>query len=277
MGRATFRFYAELNHFLPAERRQREVRCAFDGGPAIKDLIEGLGVPHTEVDLILAGGESVDFSYIVRDGDRISVYPVFESLDISSLVRVRPRPLRRPRFILDAHLGRLARYMRMAGFDASYDRDLGGAELARISSDEERILLTRDRETLKRRIVTHGYWLRETEPRRQLIEVVRRFDLTALLTPFERCMRCNTPLARADKASIAGRVPPRVLDRHEEFFACGDCGRLYWPGSHHARMTGLLEEVRVTLGALISARSSDRAPVEDRGYGDREAGQDLEG
>src|SRR5262249_31383318 len=156
MNRACFRFYAELNDFLPPGRRGVTFTYSFEGSPSIKDLIEALGVPHTEVDLILVNGESVDFAYRVREGDRISVYPVFESLDITPLLRVRPRPLRETRFVLDTHLGRLAAYLRLLGFDTLYRNDAGDDELARISSGEGRILLTRDRGLLKRSQVTHG-------------------------------------------------------------------------------------------------------------------------
>src|SRR5690242_4538900 len=178
MHRAYFRFYAELNDFLPPARRSVSFPHAFRGGPAVKDAIESLGVPHTEIDLILADGESVDFAWILRDGARVSVYPVFESLDIAPLTRVRPSPLREVRFVLDVHLGRLARYLRMLGFDARWRNDAGDEELARTAAAEHRIILTRDAGLLKRRIVTHGYRVREADPRRQLAEVVRRLDLS---------------------------------------------------------------------------------------------------
>lgn len=183
---AWFRFYAELNDFLPPERRMASVARPFVDAAPVKDMIESLGVPHTEVDLILANGVSVDFAYVVRDGDRLSVYPVFEALDITPLVRLRPRPLRESRFVLDTHLGRLARYLRMAGFDTLYRNDYSDAELARISLAEKRILLTRDAGLLNRGMVTHGYYVRETTVRRQFAEVMRRFDLRGSVRPFTR-------------------------------------------------------------------------------------------
>ncbi len=163
MPRATLRFYAELNDFLPAEDRHQPVERPVHGRPSIKDLIEAAGVPHTEVDLVLVNGESVDFAYPVRDGDRISVYPVFESMDIAAVTRVRPEPLRELRFVLDVHLGRLAAYLRLAWFDAFYRNDVDDAELARIAAGG-RVLLTRDQGLLKRRAVQRGYWLRATRP-----------------------------------------------------------------------------------------------------------------
>jgi uncharacterized protein with PIN domain len=237
---AFLRFYSELNDFLPPERRFVSSSYAFFVSPAVRDVIESLGVPHTEVDLILANGESVDFSYLVQDGDRLSVYPVFESLDIGPVLRVRPQPLRRPRFVLDVHLGRLAAYLRLFGFDTVYRNSATDAELARLSSAEDRILLTRDRGLLKRSEVTRGSYVHETSPRRQLEEVLRRFDLAAAAAPFTRCLACNGLLAPAAKGDLAGRAPPGVLARHEEYFECPDCRRVYWKGSHYARMKELL-------------------------------------
>jgi uncharacterized protein with PIN domain len=243
VSQASLRFYAELNDFLPPERRATDIPCPFHVGPAVRDLIESLGVPHTEVDLILANGESVGFDYTVRDGDRISVYPVFESLDIGPLARVRPEPLRHPRFVVDVHLGRLAAYLRMLGFDALYRNDANDEELARTASEQERILLTRDRGLLKRGAVTRGYYVRETRPRPQLAEVVERFALARLAAPFTRCLACNTSLEPAAKEAVADRLPPGVHRRHSEFLECPACRRVYWKGTHYERMRRLVERM----------------------------------
>jgi len=240
MAQATFRFYAELNDFLPPSRRQVPFVHRFNGRVSIKDMIESLGVPHTEVDLILANGESVDYRYLVQDGDRISVYPVFESFDITPLLRVRPRPLRRPRFVLDVHLGRLAGYLRLLGFDALYSSDCDDATLAALSRDERRTLLTRDRGLLKRRQVTHGYCVRTTNPREQVREVLRRFDLYRLVAPFSRCIRCNGVLEPVAKQSVENRLPPQVRAHHDDFRICAACGQVYWRGSHYERLQALV-------------------------------------
>ena len=244
MGCVAVRFYAELNDFLPPGRRQVAFAHDFEGRPAVKDLIEALGVPHTEVDLILVDGASTDFAHPVRDGERISVYPVFESIDITPLVRVRPAPLRETRFVLDAHLGKLAAYLRMVGFDTLYATDYDDATLARLSGDEGRILLTRDRGLLKRSAVTHGYYVRETDPERQLPEVLRRFDLFGALTPFRRCLRCNGLLAPVGKEEIAAQLPPKTRHYYDEFHSCEGCGRIYWPGSHYRRMERFIARLR---------------------------------
>ncbi|MGA2591083.1 MAG: Mut7-C RNAse domain-containing protein [Bryobacteraceae bacterium] len=237
---ARFRFYAELNDFLPAERRMVAFAHIFVDAAPVKDMVESLGVPHTEIDLILVNGQSVDFSYIVRDGDRISVYPVFEALDITPLIRLRPLPLREPRFVLDTHLGRLAGYLRMAGFDTLYGKDCDDEELARISRDAGRILLTRDIGLLKRGMVTHGYYIRETAVRRQFPEVIRRFDLSGATRPFTRCLRCNAMLDAVARAEIAAQLPPRTAEFYDEFRRCPECRRVYWKGGHYRRMREFL-------------------------------------
>lgn len=243
---SSIRFYAELNdHLAPGERygtleKTLYVPCS------VKDLIESFGVPHAEVDLITANGESVDFSYLVRDGDRISVYPMFESLDITPELRVRPHPLREPRFVLDVHLGKLAAYLRMLGFDTAYRNCFSDEELVKVSARERRILLTRDRGVLKHSAVTHGYWLRETDSRRQAAEIVRRFDLRRAIQPFTRCMACNGILDPVAKDQVIDLLPPRTAELYDEFRQCPQCRRVYWKGSHHARMqrwiAGLLPE-----------------------------------
>jgi len=186
MSTAFLRFYAELNDFLPADIRQIELTHVFEHQLSVKEMIGSLGVPHSEVDLILVEGQPVDFSYLVRDGDRISVYPVFEALNIAPLVRLRPQPLREVRFVLDNHLGKLATYLRLLGFDALYRNDYDDEILVQISVAERRILLTRDRGLLRRKEITHGYCVVATDPEQQLIEVVERFDLSDEATPFKR-------------------------------------------------------------------------------------------
>ncbi len=181
---ATFRFYAELNDHLPPARKFRPLRKEFLLPASVKDMIESFGVPHAEVDLVLVNGESSDFSRLIQDGDRVSVYPVFESLDITPALRLRPQPLREPKFVLDVHLGRLAAFLRMLGFDTLYDNQADDSALVRISSEENRVLLTRDRGVLRHSAVTRGYWLRETDSRRQAAEIVGRFDLAGSIQPF---------------------------------------------------------------------------------------------
>ena len=238
-----FRFYEELNDFLAEADRKTEFVHGFKQAGSVKDAIEALGVPHTEVDLILANGQSVDFDYRLQNGDRISVYPVFESLDITPIVHLRPAPLRNAAFVLDAHLGRLAAYLRMFGFDALYRNDFDDPELAEISSSQHRILLTRDRKLLMRKQVTRGYYVRERQPRNQLLEVMRRFDLFSSQRPLTRCMHCNGEIEKIDKHSIEHRLQPRTRTFYSEFWRCRDCGKIYWKGSHYQRMQQLISSI----------------------------------
>ncbi len=256
MSRATFRFYQELNDFLPPAQRQVAFEHEWRGTPSIKHLIESLGVPHTEVDLILVNDRSVDWAYQPQEDDRIAVYPVFESMDITPLIRLRPQPLREVRLVLDGHLGRLAAYLRMLGFDTWYRNHVDDADLAHISKDEQRILLTRDQGLLKRSAVTHGYWVRATAPREQLREVLARFDLQRQTRPFTRCLSCNGLLQAASPGEVQGQVPENAARYYHEFWRCTSCGKVYWQGSHYQRMTRLIEEIRL---ATENAENAEHA------------------
>lgn len=249
MEQLIFRFYAELNDFLSPERRMTAFSHSLFLPASVKDVIESLGVPHTEVDLILVNAAPVGFTYPVRDGDRISVYPGFISLDVSSLLRLRPQ-LHDVCFAADTHLGRLATYLRMLGFDVRYETSCDDQELSRISAREKRILLTRDRGLLKRGELTYGYFVRATEPRRQLLEVLRRFNLFRAVAAFQRCLRCNALLQPISKESISDRLPPRTAECYHQFQICPGCDRLYWPGSHYEHMQRFIERILTEKGIV---------------------------
>jgi uncharacterized protein len=243
MALVTLRFYAELNDFLPAGRRRRDWPLACEVPAPVRHVIEGCGVPHTEVELIMRGGESIGLEAPVADGDRIAVYPMFESFDVRPLLRLRPQPLRRPRFLADAHLGALARALRMLGFDTLWYNDLGDAALVRLAAAEGRILLTRDRQLLMRRGVTHGCHLRQAANRDQLAYLIRRLQLCGEIAPFTRCMACNTTIAPADPATVSGSVPAAVYARHQDYWRCPACERVYWQGSHWRAMQGRIRDL----------------------------------
>ena len=236
----TFRFYEELNDFLPPERRKIAFDYAFNGTPSVKDSIEAMGVPHPEVDLILVDDVSVGFDHLLSGGERVAVYPVFERVDIAPLSRLRPEPLREPRFVLDVHLGKLARYLRLLGFDTIYDRDYGDATIVAISVEERRLILTRDKGLLKRREVTRGYWLRNTQPRRQIAEVVEVFDLHGAVRVFSRCMVCNHILETVEESCVRDALPEGLRGQFKRISRCRGCCRLYWPGSHYDRLVDLV-------------------------------------
>lgn len=245
---ATFRFYAELNDFVPAADRQRELTFRFVVAPSVKDAIESFGVPHTEVDVILVDGRSVDFAHRLDDGDRVSVYPAFERLDVGDVTRLRPVPLRDIRFVADVHLGALARYLRLVGFDTEFDPAWSDDELAARSVAGPRVLLTRDRGLLKRRAITHGLFVHHDDPDEQLVEVVRRLDLSARLQPFTRCMACNGLVDEVDKASVDARLEPGTRATVDAFGQCRTCGRVYWRGAHHRRLADLVDRARRASG-----------------------------
>jgi uncharacterized protein with PIN domain len=243
MPTAEFRFFQELNDFLSSEQRKRWIAVAFKEGDTVKNLIEARGIPHTEVDLVTAAGQSVGFSYQVCPGDLICVYPVFESFDVSGLTRLRAGGLRLTRFILDVHLGKLARGLRMLGFDTEYGPPFDDGALVARASRQNQIILTRDRELLMRRAVTHGYLVRSLDPERQLREVIRRFQLEGSIRPFTRCLTCNAELRELPVEQARGRVPPLVLELYGEFRVCPRCDQVFWKGSHWRRMNARLADL----------------------------------
>ena len=237
---AEFRFYEELNDFLPTALRKTAFAIEIDRARSVKDAIESAGVPHGEVDLILVDGVSVGFAHRLRGGERVAVYPVFERLDIAPLQHLRPEPLRDPRFVLDAHLGKLARHLRLAGFDSLWRNDYADAEIVAVAARDARIILSRDLGLLKRRGVERGYFVRAIEAEAQLAEVVVALQLETKLRPFTRCRECNVALEAVDKAALGERLPQRVRAFYTSFKRCPGCDRIYWEGTHYERLRRML-------------------------------------
>jgi uncharacterized protein len=246
-GYVEVRAYAELNDFLPPASRGVTVRRPFRSHQTVKDVLEAMGIPHTEVDLILVNGSSQGFDHRPGVGDRIAAYPMFEALDVGSTARLRPAPLRDPRFVVDVNLGRLARLLRVLGFDVWWSSQADDATLADISLSEQRILLTRDRGLLKRRAITHGLFVHSQHPEEQTLEVIRRLDLAQRLAPLTRCVRCNGTLATVGKAEVIDQLEELTRQFYEEFSRCTQCGRIYWAGSHHDRLVALVDRLRKQL------------------------------
>lgn len=243
MKKASFRFYEELNDFLPSYKRKKNFEHSFKQRASVKDLIESFGVPHTEIDLILANGKSVDFNYIVQDNDGISVYPIFESFDVSDIQNLRPKPLRNPKFIIDVNLGKLVKLLRIAGIDSLYQNDFNDEQILKISRKSNRTILTRDTGLLKRKEVTHGYFVRNTKPENQLLEVIERFHLKKIINPFIRCLECNSILKKIEKEKIINRIPQKVKDYLNEFYICINCDKVYWKGTHYEKMEKMLLKI----------------------------------
>jgi uncharacterized protein len=246
MKSAKFRFYEELNDFLVSSRRKVSFDYSFSGDPKIKDVIEMIGVPHTEIDLILVNGVSVNFDYRLANADTVSVYPVFETFDISSITHLHPAPLRDVKFILDVHLGRLTKYLRICGFDCYYE-NLDDDAIIRCSLAEKRIILTKDKGLLKNKKVTHGYWVRSTKTKQQLLEVFNRFDLIKKVQFLVRCLLCNCKLQEICKKQVGNTVPERIIKYYDIFYFCPGCHKIYWKGSHYKNMLLLFTALKKTV------------------------------
>jgi len=228
---AVFVFHASLNDLLAPGQRGQAIPLRFAEHQSVKHLIESLGVPHVEVGEILVAGAPVGMEYRPQDGDRIEVHPQLPACPDD------------PRFLLDNHLGRLAAYLRMLGFDCLYPSGVDDAQIAAMLSEDERILLTRDRRLLMRKAIQRGYCLRSLIPEEQLHELVARYQLKRLVRPFGRCMDCNGLLEPVSKAQILDRLEPLTKEYFEDFSRCPDCDKVYWKGSHHQRMEKLITRV----------------------------------
>lgn len=242
MPTASFRFHGELNDFLPARRQEQHFAYAVAEKQSLKDVIESIGVPHPEVALVTLNNAPIDFSYLVQDNDLFDVYPAYSPTVTLPFPRSLPAPM--PRFILDVHLGRLAEYLRLLGFDTLYRNDYDDPELAAIAGDEQRILLTRDLGLLKRNRVVYGAYVRTTDPQQQVIEILRRFNFWDLMQPFQRCSRCNGLLRQVAKHEIEHELPPQTRADHDVYRQCEQCGQLYWEGSHFTRLRLFIEQIR---------------------------------
>ncbi len=242
--KAQFRFYEELNDHLPKEWRKKTFVYEFRGKPAIKNTIQAIGIPHGEVDLILVNGESVGFDYQIQGGENISVYPQFESLDISPVIKLRPEPLRKNRFVVDVNLGKLAQKLRLLGFDTLFRNDFEDDEIIKISLKEKRIILTRDKGILKQNAVTHGYFIRNDDPKKQLTEVIERFQLQNSFRPFSRCSNCNGELKEVSKTNLTTILPDDTLNYYHEFWKCTGCGKIYWEGSHFGKILNWIDRLQ---------------------------------
>ncbi len=225
--------HGALGDFLPRTRRDVAFDITFELPVGLRDLIQSTGVPHVEVDRIEIDGAAADWSRVVDDGARVEAHPRYP-------LEAAPAE---PRFLLDAHLGKLTAYLRLVGIDSAHDPEVDDPELVEWSLDEDRGLLTRDRGLLMHGSLRYGSYVREIDPVSQAVEVVRRFALRSVAAPFTRCMACNGVLGSAGPNDVAGRVPTGVAARHSEFRCCPDCERVYWEGSHHRRLRTLVREI----------------------------------
>jgi uncharacterized protein with PIN domain/sulfur carrier protein ThiS len=229
---ASFSFSGELEAFLARERRGHAFQYTCARAATLKNAIEALGVPHTEVGALTVNGQPATLQRTVRDGDQIEVFPWKESGSDPDF-----------RFLADAHLGGLARFLRMLGFDTEHRNAFDDAEIRRLASEERRIVLTRDRELLKSREIRRGCYVRALKPEAQLQEVATRYGLAPLARPFTLCLHCNLALEPVSRGAVAQRVPEKVLLLQQTFTHCRGCDRVFWPGSHYERMRRALGQI----------------------------------
>jgi uncharacterized protein len=248
MPKGIFRFYEELNDFLPKHRRKTDFEAAFKGKRSIKDMIESLGVPHTEIDLILVNGKSADFNYILQGQDRVSAYPVFESFNITDVTRLRKIPLRRHKYIADINLGDIVKYMRVLGLDLYYDPLLSTHEIIEISKREKRVILTKSRKLLKFKDVTHGIFIRPGTTTEQIRQIIDYLDIKDNIKPFSRCLRCNTLLKKVPKEKILDKIPPKTKEICDEYVQCPSCNKIYWKGTHFINMKRMVRQILFQTG-----------------------------
>ena len=232
MASAHFTVHPGLSDFLPRERRGGSFACDCARAATLKNAIEAIGIPHTEVAAVRVNDAAATLDRIVREGDRLEL---FAWSDIGA-----PQRSATLEFVADAHLGGLARYLRMLGFDTVHDNEIADETIRRLAGEERRIVLTRDRELLKCRDILIGAYVRAIKPEAQLREIAERFGLAAYARPFSRCLRCNLALMRVTKKSVIAELPCAVARQQALFFRCSGCQRIYWPGSHYHRMQSAL-------------------------------------
>lgn len=238
-GTAQIHFPPALDFFLPLDLRGRPLTMRFRGSPALKNQIEALGIPHPEVGRVTVNHQPCTLMYRLHDGDQIQVY-AWTLADSASNEE--------PRFLLDNHLGRLTAYLRMLGMDALYPNPCDDVTLAALAAEQGRVLLSRDRRLLMRKVIVHGYCPRSLEPREQIFEVVDHYNLTERIRPFQRCLSCNTLLQLVAKSEVDDRLESLTRRYYDEFHRCPACGQVYWKGSHYEHMLELVDRLMTSKG-----------------------------
>jgi uncharacterized protein with PIN domain len=234
--------HGDLDFFVRREARGQRIERTLKEKTSVKDVIESCGVPHPEVDLILVNGQPVDFDYAIASDANIELYPVGSTFHDFKYERLQTA--RMNRFVVDGHLGKLARDLRLLGFDVAYDAQAEDRQLLDIMERENRALLTRDRRLLMHAVVEIGYCPRSQNADEQTVEVIRRFDLLGSIAPFTRCLRCNALLQKVSKSEVIDRLEPLTKIYYEQFRRCTGCGQIYWTGSHFSKLQKRLEKIR---------------------------------
>jgi len=232
------KFHGSCRDFLETSACHEWVEYRFDDKPSVKDTIEAMGVPHPEVGGIRVNQAWVGFNYSLADEDVIDVFP---SPHESQLLPYKPDG--ETVFLLDVHLSKLARYLRMAGFSCLHQaEDLGDALLAHLSKTHDYILLTRDLGLLKRGDVRYARWVRSTDPYEQFCEIVSHYQLARQFRPFSRCVKCDGNIKDIDKPLVEGLVPNSVFETQVSFRQCAGCEQIYWKGTHYEKIQHIIQQ-----------------------------------
>ena len=224
------RLLGELNDFLPREQRGQSQAITLTRRAAVKDVLEAVGVPHTEIGVLRINALAAPMSSVLVPGSDAHVL----AAPATTASRRADWPDAPPAFVADVHLGGLVRRLRLAGFDVAYANDRDDADLAAISDIEHRVLLTRDRGLLKRARVRHARFVRCDATQAQYDDIVAHFGLADRMQPFTRCSDCNTPLDTVAKTDIVHRLEPLTRAHYTHFARCPVCDKLFWGGSHVA-------------------------------------------
>jgi len=238
---ALFLFHGELGDFLAPQQRTQTLTCHFQGNPGVKDPIETFGVPHSEVALIEVNGQTKSHSYQLQDNDHVEVYPLTGAQAHALLLSTDDA---RPRFIVDVNLGKLARWLRLLGFDTCWKNDFTDSEIVHLSVEERRVILTRDRRLLFHKVILQGFWIRSVIPMEQIQEILRRIGIADGIRPFHRCLECNGLIHPVAKTSIIDKLEPLTRKYYDEFFRCQQCNRIYWKGSHYLNLMQKLKQLK---------------------------------
>jgi uncharacterized protein with PIN domain len=236
----TFRAYGTLNDFIPAGLKQKTFSLAFKTPITVGEVAESIGIPLSEIKLVLVNSETVDYSKRLKENDFISLYPAFEQINISPVSGAMGRDKEFPSFILDAHLGKLAKYLRMLGFDTLYQNNYIDRQIIDIAADEGRMILTRDKILLKSKEAQQGYYVRAIEKHEQLKEIVGKFGLAGKFRSFTRCMMCNAEMEKKSKVEVLDKIDAGTARIFSEFLYCPGCDKVFWKGSHFERKEKLI-------------------------------------
>jgi uncharacterized protein with PIN domain len=234
-GQFTVSVATELALFLRPEHRSGPVRVACDGVSTLGHVVESLGVPLTEVGALVVNSRPAGPAYRPADGDVAEV-----------LAMPRPQHVDPPVFLLDVHLGTVARRLRLVGVDAAYDRDADDDQLIERANEARRVLLTQDRGLLRRHSLWLGAYVRGARPDDQFADVLSRF--APPLAPWTRCTACNGLLVPAAKADVAPQLEPGTRRTFDSFSRCESCGRVYWRGAHSWRLQATIDAARGIVG-----------------------------